>query len=148
MFVFYGNKYFYFFFFFSSRRRHTRFSRDWSSDVCSSDLDVIQSVGIHVARVPSARTAAHFVRVVCSAAKPRCRRNVLNGGRRLTLPCQSALQLLLRHPRAALDPAPLRLVVELLLRAALRPVRAGAQAATAAGGNVARGRTRCGSRLA
>src|SRR5690606_39412742 len=29
------------FFFFSSRRRHTRFSRDWSSDVCSSDLDFI-----------------------------------------------------------------------------------------------------------
>src|SRR5690606_40928189 len=26
---------------FSSRRRHTRFSRDWSSDVCSSDLDVL-----------------------------------------------------------------------------------------------------------
>src|SRR5690606_40589510 len=25
--------------FFSSRRPHTRFSRDWSSDVCSSDLD-------------------------------------------------------------------------------------------------------------
>src|SRR3989449_9270173 len=30
--------YCYFFFFFSSRRRHTRCSRDWSSDVCSSDL--------------------------------------------------------------------------------------------------------------
>src|SRR2546429_4633594 len=30
---------FFFFFFFSSRRRHTRCSRDWSSDVCSSDLD-------------------------------------------------------------------------------------------------------------
>src|SRR2546422_8544519 len=29
---------FLFFFFFSSRRRHTRCSRDWSSDVCSSDL--------------------------------------------------------------------------------------------------------------
>src|SRR5690606_39863705 len=29
---------FYVCFFFSSRRRHTRFSRDWSSDVCSSDL--------------------------------------------------------------------------------------------------------------
>src|SRR5207245_6085484 len=27
-------------FFFSSRRRHTRCYRDWSSDVCSSDLDV------------------------------------------------------------------------------------------------------------
>src|SRR5690349_23869998 len=31
-----------FFFFFSSRRRHTRSLRDWSSDVCSSDL-VIQA---------------------------------------------------------------------------------------------------------
>src|SRR2546422_7923915 len=30
--------YFFIFFFFSSRRRHTRCSRDWSSDVCSSDL--------------------------------------------------------------------------------------------------------------
>src|SRR3712207_7923329 len=28
----------YCFFFFSSRRRHTRYWRDWSSDVCSSDL--------------------------------------------------------------------------------------------------------------
>src|SRR3712207_6821414 len=26
-------------FFFSSKRRHTRYWRDWSSDVCSSDLD-------------------------------------------------------------------------------------------------------------
>src|SRR3712207_6838863 len=31
--------YVYFFFFFSSRRRHTRYWRDWSSDVCSSDLE-------------------------------------------------------------------------------------------------------------
>src|SRR5437867_7440104 len=29
----------FFFFFFSSRRRHTRSYGDWSSDVCSSDLD-------------------------------------------------------------------------------------------------------------
>src|SRR5690625_6962884 len=28
------------FFFFSSRRRHTRWPRDWSSDVCSSDLEI------------------------------------------------------------------------------------------------------------
>src|SRR5256885_8857345 len=28
------------FFFFSSRRRHTRLQGDWSSDVCSSDLEV------------------------------------------------------------------------------------------------------------
>src|SRR5690606_40586569 len=31
-------------FFFSSRRRHTIFSRDWSSDVCSSDLVLRSSV--------------------------------------------------------------------------------------------------------
>src|SRR5690349_25052855 len=30
---------FYLIFFFSSRRRHTRSLRDWSSDVCSSDLE-------------------------------------------------------------------------------------------------------------
>src|SRR5439155_6860939 len=30
------------FFFFSSRRRHTRWPRDWSSDVCSSDLAVVE----------------------------------------------------------------------------------------------------------
>src|SRR5699024_12040502 len=28
-------------FFISSRRRHTRSKRDWSSDVCSSDLDLL-----------------------------------------------------------------------------------------------------------
>src|SRR5258707_11395758 len=34
------------FFFFSSRRRHTRYWRDWSSDVCSSDLfNTFVSVG-------------------------------------------------------------------------------------------------------
>src|SRR3712207_7937246 len=31
-----------FFFFFSSRRRHTRYWRDWSSDVCSSDLGLLE----------------------------------------------------------------------------------------------------------
>src|SRR5690348_17363351 len=30
-----------FFFFFSSRRRHTRWTGDWSSDVCSSDLGLL-----------------------------------------------------------------------------------------------------------
>src|SRR5690606_40841122 len=47
------------YFFFSSRRRHTRFSRDWSSDVCSSDLHAIiglrdcgggEGVGLHDVR--------------------------------------------------------------------------------------------------
>src|SRR5256886_12916136 len=35
-------------FFFSSRRRHTRFDCDWSSDVCSSDLDLQAQLGEHV----------------------------------------------------------------------------------------------------
>src|SRR5690606_40109377 len=35
-------------FFFSSRRRHTRFSRDWSSDVCSSDLGDLIGVQFYV----------------------------------------------------------------------------------------------------
>src|SRR5690606_39771862 len=34
---------------FSSRRRHTRFSRDWSSDVCSSDLGDISCESLVVA---------------------------------------------------------------------------------------------------
>src|SRR5207249_8569723 len=43
------------FFFFSSRRRHTRSKRDWSSDVCSSDLAKADPVEfrlrhLHVAR--------------------------------------------------------------------------------------------------
>src|SRR3712207_8928642 len=33
-------------FFFSSRRRHTRYWRDWSSDVCSSDLAARQVPGM------------------------------------------------------------------------------------------------------
>src|SRR5258707_10099798 len=36
-------------FFFSSRRRHTRYWRDWSSDVCSSDLeDAVRVLGLHL----------------------------------------------------------------------------------------------------
>src|SRR2546430_11438751 len=45
------------FFFFSSRRRHTRFDCDWSSDVCSSDLDAAErelQLSLSVAPVPGA----------------------------------------------------------------------------------------------
>src|SRR3989449_4518484 len=46
---------FYFFFFFSSRRRHTRCSRDWSSDVCSSDLRDLErgEAGVDVLEAPN-----------------------------------------------------------------------------------------------
>src|SRR2546429_4545606 len=39
------------FFFFSSRRRHTRCSHDWSSDVCSSDLEAGRASGASALRV-------------------------------------------------------------------------------------------------
>src|SRR5690625_7836806 len=38
-------------FFFSSRRRHTRWPRDWSSDVCSSDLPAALGKGVLGAQV-------------------------------------------------------------------------------------------------
>src|SRR2546422_3306156 len=41
-------------FFFSSRRRHTRCSRDWSSDVCSSDLKRLE-------RTTVADTGGHYL---------------------------------------------------------------------------------------
>src|SRR2546429_395279 len=50
---------FYDFFFFSSRRRHTRCSRDWSSDVCSSDLRADQGADCRPNRWPG---AAHGTR--------------------------------------------------------------------------------------
>src|SRR3712207_8941758 len=43
-----------FFFFFSSRRRHTRYWRDWSSDVCSSDLNT-QSYRVFVIQGDTAK---------------------------------------------------------------------------------------------
>src|SRR5439155_13145649 len=47
-----------FFFFFSSRRRHTRWPRDWSSDVCSSDLGGACSRHLRRCRPVSTRVAA------------------------------------------------------------------------------------------
>src|SRR5215203_6758252 len=65
------------FFFFSSRRRHTRYWRDWSSDVCSSDL-------------PAGREVEHGTTVSASAAavygligRASCRESVDLGGRRI-----------------------------------------------------------------
>src|SRR2546428_2643029 len=50
-------------FFFSSRRRHTRSDRDWSSDVCSSDLQLalraLDLVRAAAARQPRLREVVH-----------------------------------------------------------------------------------------
>src|SRR3712207_6410555 len=50
------------FFFFSSRRRHTRYWRDWSSDVCSSDLAI--NLGVKIGSIyenKDEKGIAHFV---------------------------------------------------------------------------------------
>src|SRR5207302_7157070 len=52
--------FFFFFFFFSSRRRHTRFSRDWSSDVCSSDLEEVALHVMHADQGTVARVRERF----------------------------------------------------------------------------------------
>src|SRR6266403_5721485 len=50
------------FFFFSSRRRHTRSLRDWSSDVCSSDLGM-QSKKTFTGRIPAYPTGCAICEV-------------------------------------------------------------------------------------
>src|SRR5437868_14994448 len=46
-------------FFFSSRRRHTRSKRDWSSDVCSSDLSEIPAPDVRPPEDGRSRAAVH-----------------------------------------------------------------------------------------
>src|SRR5699024_11867741 len=55
---------FLFLFFFSSRRRHTRSKRDWSSDVCSSDLHLVEATGATF--VESGDGAADRVRTIAA----------------------------------------------------------------------------------
>src|SRR5690606_40288965 len=64
-------------FFFSSRRRHTRFSRDWSSDVCSSDLFAQSFRGASSRARAAAGTGAARRR-----APKRPQRGLAVGGRR------------------------------------------------------------------
>src|SRR3989449_996534 len=63
------------FFFFSSRRRHTRCSRDWSSDVCSSDLRSIRSASRDCRGIVGGRglVAPHPVATARTAARRRRR---------------------------------------------------------------------------
>src|SRR5215469_17269859 len=78
------------FFFFSSRRRHTRSLRDWSSDVCSSDLQVAEAMVRAVRETRSAPLSGSPIdlAVVTGDATDNCQRNelrayidLLDGGR-------------------------------------------------------------------
>src|SRR6266850_5751263 len=66
-------------FFFSSRRRHTRLQGDWSSDVCSSDLD-------EKAPMPGCRSTcrgAALSQDIGEIGRASCRESVDLGGRRI-----------------------------------------------------------------
>src|SRR3989449_9017821 len=68
------------FFFFSSRRRHTRCSRDWSSDVCSSDLSpenqtliLAPQFGIKLRRAVASlhqQPTQHFIALLADVSQP------------------------------------------------------------------------------
>src|SRR2546428_12222331 len=65
-------------FFFSSRRRHTRSDRDWSSDVCSSDLDPVREVR---ARRPHLLAVDDEVVALIDGARPEARQIGAGAGR-------------------------------------------------------------------
>src|SRR6516164_10730111 len=65
-------------FFFSSRRRHTRWNCDWSSDVCSSDLDVNAS-----GKGPQCEHRQCRKRAGIEIGRASCRESVDLGGRRI-----------------------------------------------------------------
>src|SRR5699024_11606606 len=67
-------------FFFSSRRRHTRSKRDWSSDVCSSDLIFGISV-LSMKRVPCFYHATWTIRIYrrCGVEYALCHREEWGG---------------------------------------------------------------------
>src|SRR5207245_4575973 len=80
-------------FFSSSRRRHTRCYRDWSSDVCSSDLKYIKNYGMSIVGVRPAnvtgpdkvRGSTDHVQIMTEAAR----------GKPVHLPKQGLMRLLI-----------------------------------------------------
>src|SRR5437870_11661261 len=61
-------------FFFSSRRRHTRWPRDWSSDVCSSDLSgaAISSIDLGAgSRIPTLAEVLQVMKIGRASCRER-----------------------------------------------------------------------------
>src|SRR5690606_26326263 len=89
-------------FFFSSRRRHTRFSRDWSSDVCSSDLlHVLGDDPHHLVLDPVEELGREGLPVI-HEDEPEA---IL--GRVLAAPRPGAPSAQIKHPDASLEGYPL-----------------------------------------
>src|SRR3712207_7161946 len=89
------------FFFFSSRRRHTRYWRDWSSDVCSSDLlrrgaEILEPHGLVMVLEPLSDTPNLFLRysdqtyLICKGVNsPSCKILYRSEERRVGKECRS-----------------------------------------------------------
>src|SRR5690348_18348378 len=74
-------------FFFSSRRRHTRWTGDWSSDVCSSDLveQYLLGVGVGAGAGDLVLGSPHFDVVAGQIGRASCRERELRTGRSVPL---------------------------------------------------------------
>src|SRR5690606_33049572 len=97
-------------FFFSSRRRHTRFSRDWSSDVCSSDLLALGTALQQVSPVVIRSRAAAALRVDVAGLLPSVTLPVLqlvaSQDRLLTKALSAGLGKSLPNCRTVIVPGP------------------------------------------
>src|SRR5207253_10576070 len=119
-------------FFFSSRRRHTRWPRDWSSDVCSSDLASALGLGFaltdgNAAMVGSICRRLDGIPLAIELAVPRLkvlsveqldrglseRFRLLTGGSRAALPRQQTLHALIDWSYGLLSEAEKTLVARL-----------------------------------
>src|SRR5690606_3234869 len=67
-----------------SRRRHTRFSRDWSSDVCSSDLFTLNSEEILEALKEPLSAIVNAVKTALEASPPELASDIAERGMMLT----------------------------------------------------------------
>src|SRR3989449_5185546 len=111
------------FFFFSSRRRHTRCSRDWSSDVCSSDLAKYQEDFDKLNRIldayePAANRAANTVAVGFVQERERIIRQQQEAIRELSTPVLQVRERLLILPIiGVIDPQRPRQLTKQLFRA-------------------------------
>src|SRR5256884_6091646 len=79
------------YFFFSSRRRHTRCSRDWSSDVCSSDLFIDDDQRKHGANIHGVPVVGGRESLALAVQRYRVRKIVL-GTRKLAPDAVAAIR--------------------------------------------------------
>src|SRR5207253_5472867 len=80
------------FFFFSSRRRHTRWPRDWSSDVCSSDLVRQMAIewGVTPILIPEARDVDDLWNESIAAARAA---GLISAGDRVVITAGTAVNI-------------------------------------------------------